>query len=118
MEIYYVKKLGHKRFAPYVTVEIAGSTFDARIDTGADLTAIPKHILENLEPSGITRVSAYDGSHKNVLTYKSEVKVAGEAIYLKEIITTESNVGTLGLDVLDHFVMLFEPGKVLLESVN
>lgn len=104
--------------APYVKVEmraLAGwnpSTvnFMARIDTGADLTCVPRIQAEKLMPLPLGKpvlVSGHDGRVKRLPTYRVIISIPGYPdenqleSYRPErgVLLTDSSVGLIGMDV-------------------
>jgi len=112
-------KLGNNiRAAPYIKMSVDGYTFLARVDTGADVSAIPCSFIGNFTPVEKVTIRLYDGTPRRVTVYKGEVTVAGKSLYLENVITSLDDRGLVGLDVLDHFAVLFESGKMLLEPID
>lgn len=118
MEINYTRQVNTAREAPFIPMEVDGNKFIAKIDTGADLSIIPYDFLNHFVPVGRITIRAYDGSRKRVSAYKGIVTVAGKSIRLKRVLATVGDTGSIGLDVLDHFALLLEGGRVLLEPID
>jgi len=133
----YEKKSGVACFAPYVSVVISslgnpvfppslaeqntdtvlsslhGETcvFDARIDTGADITCIPRVYASKLGPlilgNPIT-VRGHDGNVNRVWTYRLTISVLSYPddgrlkSYRPEkgVLLTDSNIGLIGMDII------------------
>lgn len=115
----YEKKVGVACFAPYVTVLISPLSgynkeeiiFDARIDTGADITCIPKSFASKLGPlilGNPISVRGHDGNVHKVWTYRIAVTVLGYPdnqklkSYRPErgVLLTDSNIGLIGMDII------------------
>jgi len=115
----YEKKSGVACFAPYVSVIISalyGSSqekalFDARIDTGADITCIPKIYANKLGPLIIGNpltVRGHDGKITRVWTYRMNIAIMGYPnsdrlkTYHPErgVLLTDSNMGLIGMDII------------------
>lgn len=115
----YEKKSGVACFAPYVSVIISAlsgqsqekSLFDARIDTGADITCIPKAYANKLGPLIIGNpltVRGHDGTVSRVWTYRMNIAIMGypDEDRLKSyrpergVLLTDSNIGLIGMDII------------------
>jgi len=117
----YEKKAGVACFAPYVSILISPLSghnkeeiiFDARIDTGADITCIPRSFASKLGPlilgNPIT-VRGHDGNVHKVWTYRIAVTLLGYPdnqklkSYRPErgVLLTDSNIGLIGMDIISH----------------
>lgn len=119
----YEKKEGTACFAPYVKVSIAPLVahgpsqevyFDARIDTGADITCIPRTYANMLGPlilGNPIRVRGHDGSIKRVWTYRMKIALQGYPnksnvrFYRPEkgVLITDSDIGLIGMDIISNY---------------
>jgi hypothetical protein len=115
----YEKKSGVACFAPYVDVVISSLAeqnpdtvvFDARIDTGADITCIPKAYANKLGPmilgNPIT-VRGHDGNVTRVWTYRLAISILAYPddgrlkSYRPEkgVLLTDSSIGLIGMDII------------------
>ena len=115
----YEKKSGVACFAPYVGVIISSLAeqnpdtvvFDARIDTGADITCIPKAYASKLGPlilgNPIT-VRGHDGNVTRVWTYRLTISILAYPdegrlkSYRPEkgVLLTDSSIGLIGMDII------------------
>ena len=115
----YEKKSGVACFAPYVGVIISSLAeqnpdtvvFDARIDTGADITCIPKAYANKLGPmilgNPIT-VRGHDGNVTRVWTYRLTISILAypDESRLKSyrpekgVLLTDSSIGLIGMDII------------------
>jgi len=115
----YEKKSGVACFAPYVGVIISSLAeqnpdtvvFDARIDTGADITCIPKAYASKLGPlilgNPIT-VRGHDGNVTRVWTYRLTISILAYPDegrlkpYRPEkgVLLTDSSIGLIGMDII------------------
>jgi hypothetical protein len=122
----YEKKSGVACFAPYVGVIISSLAeqnpdtvvFDARIDTGADITCIPKAYANKLGPmilgNPIT-VRGHDGNVTRVWTYRLTISILAYPDVLpllggtrrlksyrpeKGVLLTDSSIGLIGMDII------------------
>lgn len=116
MEILFTKE--GCRAGPYVAVKVEEGSFVARIDTGADVTVIPERFLGGFKVSKRVSVKSHNGSRETVWAYKGWVTVVGKTIYLDKVLVRSDNLGLIGMDVLEHFTMFFEPGKVTMEPID
>lgn len=116
MEILFTKEGSHA--GPYVAVKVEEGSFVARIDTGADVTVIPEQFLGGFKVNKKVSVKSHNGSQEAVWAYKGWVTVLGRNIYLDKVLVRSDNLGLIGMDVLKHFTMFFEPGKVTMEPID
>ncbi len=77
----------------------------AKLDTGADLSAIPKAVADELELLAARTIltEGYDGSQTSVKTYFIILKVAQARFRRLEVILIPEDYALLGRDVLNHF---------------
>jgi len=127
----YEKKSGVACFAPYVSVIISAlsgqsqekALFDARIDTGADITCIPKIHANKLGPLIIGNpitVRGHDGTISRVWTYRMNIAIMcypdGDRLktYRPErgVLLTDSNIGLIGMDIIGAC------SKVIFDSIS
>ena len=117
----YEKKSGVVCFAPYVSIIISSLAeqntdtvvFDARIDTGADITCIPRAYAGKLGPlilgNPIT-VRGHDGIVNRVWTYRLTISIMSYPddgslkSYRPErgVLLTDSNIGLIGMDIIGN----------------
>lgn len=77
----------------------------AKLDTGADLSAIPQNVADNLELLAARTIlaEAYDGTQTSVETYAIILEVAKARFRQLEVILIPEDYALLGRDVLNHF---------------
>ena len=77
----------------------------ARLDTGADLSAIPQAIVNELELLAARTIltESYDGTQASVKTYFVTLEIAQARFRRLEVILIPENYVLLGRDVLNHF---------------
>lgn len=80
-------------------------TVSAKIDTAADITAIPEIALESLrlQAGDEIPVSGYDGRLATVHTYFVILEVAQARFRIAEVVVTPEPYMLLGRDVLNYF---------------
>ncbi len=86
----------------------------ALIDTGADITAVPKSIAERLKLYPIGRLQLEDANAVKTPVFSYDVSLAmpGEAAKKMEVILTPYSFVILGRDWLqDYYVFLDGPGQ-------
>ena len=124
----YEKQAGTACSAPYVNVSISALTgqksgdisFKARLDTGADITCIPRSRAKMLMPLLLGRpllVRGHDGSVKRVRTHLMIISIHGYPeedqlkLYRPErgVLLTDSDVGLIGMDIISqHWKATFD----------
>lgn len=77
----------------------------AKLDTGADLTAIPEAVADDLELLAARTIlaEAYDGTRSSLRTYLIILEVAQARFRHLEVILAPETYVLLGRDVLNHF---------------
>jgi predicted aspartyl protease len=77
----------------------------AKLDTGADLSAIPKSIAEKLQllPSRTILAEGYDGKQSIIETYAITLEIAQAHIRHIEVILISDDYALVGRDILNHF---------------
>lgn len=86
-----------------------GITIDAKIDTGADMSAIPERLIEILEltPSGVIYAQgAVDVEVKKLPTYYVKLSLNEEFNFELEIISTHRKNFLIGRDVLNQVILI------------
>ena len=89
-------------------------SLEAKLDTGADLTALPENVIANLslKQADWLKVSGFAGT-ATVPTYEAKVEVAGHDIHL-EVVGYSEAYALLGRDFLNHLRLLLDgPGQIL-----
>ena len=84
------------------------------IDTGADITAIPQPLAEQLKLYPIGRLQLEDASAKKtqVFTYPAMMTVTEEPVTQMEVILTPFPFAILGRDWLRHYYLFLDgPGE-------
>lgn len=124
----YEKLPGTACFAPYLEVSISSLTGQraagiskARIDSGADISSIPRNQVKTLmplPPGKQVLVRAHDGTIKRANTHLVTISVYGypgeEQVesYQPErgVLLTDSNTGLIGMDIISEYWNLILDG--------
>lgn len=96
-----------------------GQNFQAIIDTGADITAVPTSLKDSLKLNPFGRLQLEDarGVIAPVYTFEVQVAVAGQAPVLLEVILAPFPFVVLGRDWLqDYYLLLNGPEQQFLLS--
>lgn len=111
---------GTVKEAPYVKVKVKGKSCLCRIDTGADITIIPIDLLP-FDSAVVKKLSIRLGSGKTSQrsTFQVALEIEGVQFNPSEgVLTTISEVGLLGIDILENFRLVLERGKYTLELLE
>ncbi|HNB53708.1 MAG TPA: hypothetical protein PK530_17290 [Anaerolineales bacterium] len=111
--------------APYLSVLVVNPyqpfsriSLEAKLDTGADLTALPESVIVNLalKQTAWLEVSGFAGTSM-VPTYEAKVEVADYDIHL-EIVGYSEEYALLGRDFLNHLRLLLDGPAQMLEVLE
>ncbi len=86
-------------------------TLTAMVDTGADTTLVPAHLLEkgNAEVLQIARIRSHWGEFRAVTIYLVDLAVAGEHLAGVEIVADKHGSDViLGRNVLNKLILLLD----------
>ena len=77
----------------------------AKLDTGADVSAIPQRIADELEllPTRTILIEGYDGSQTIIETYTVTIEAATARFLQVEVILIPDESALLGRDLLNFF---------------
>jgi predicted aspartyl protease len=77
----------------------------AKIDTGADISAIPQAVASELKllPAQTIVAESFDGSRTTIDTYAVTIEIVGARIRYIEVILITDNHALIGRDILNHF---------------
>jgi hypothetical protein len=77
---------------------------DAKLDTGADLCAVPAHVIAvlDLSPERAVRASGFGGPPRAVPVYRMDIVVAGHRLTRIEAVATPSSWALLGRNALRY----------------
>ncbi len=89
----------------------------AKIDTGADLCAVPERVLEALDvaPVRIVRAATFTGTLQEVQVYRIDLELAGEVLARIEALATRRPYVIAGRNALRHFVLRIDGPRERLE---
>jgi len=107
----YQLLLGRAEPAPCVSISVCGRKFEAKIDTGADVTVIPSEICENIQILGRRLIiGGYSGAASRTVTRLTNIRIFSypEGFYedfypRRGVIPGDNSFGFIGLDILKHF---------------
>lgn len=113
--------------APFISVRLSHDVHDertveinAKLDTGADITAIPSDIVEqlNLRHSGEMAFEDFDGHlfHKDI--YAIRIKLPTGQHGRINVLTIPSDHVLLGRDVINQFRLLLDGPALTLEILE
>ncbi len=113
--------------APFISVTLSHDIHDermvginAKLDTGADITAIPSKVVEqlNLRHSGEMAFEDFDGHlfHKNI--YAVHIKLPTGQHGKINVLTIPSDHVLLGRDVINQFRLLLDGPALTLEILE
>ena len=103
--------------APFLPVQLASLaersesvTVQAKLDTGADLTAIPITLIEQLRlmPAGEIEVEGYDRHRATIRAYDVNLQVDQLRVNGLLVIGFAEDYVLLGRDVLNHLRLLLD----------
>lgn len=85
----------------------------AFIDSGADMTAIPRSIIENLGnlPQNYVTVQDVHGHHQRRTTYVVDIEIADNLLSKIEVVASSLEKVVIGRDILNQY-------KVVLNGPN
>lgn len=115
---------------PFPTIEIvianpysaqATDPLPAKVDTGADMTVIPRRLAAELGLTPFSRVlvQGFRGQPEATRTYPADVNVNGYAVEFVELILNETKDELLlGRDVLNELVLVLNGPASIVEVVQ
>ena len=124
---------GRAAYAPYLDCCIsafpgmevpASATFLGRVDTGADLTVVPRCATIDLPPIPIVRsvfIRMGDNKTQRTRTHLLEVGIKNaDGVYERfslpgGVLLMDGDVGIIGMDILNHFDILMVGGIWVME---
>ena len=113
--------------APFLPVWLASLAEDsesisvqAKLDTGADLTAIPITLIDRLHlvPAGEIEVEGFDGRHTTIQAYDINLQVDQLKIVGLLVIGLVEDYALLGRDVLNRLRLLLDGPSLITEILT
>ncbi len=112
--------------APFLPVQVsnlAGGSLvsvSAKIDTGADISAIPAALISrlNLKPAGEMMVEGYDGAQSTIYCYDVILHVDQLRLVGLSAITFAEGYVLLGRDVLNLMQIMLDGPALSTEVIN
>ncbi len=112
--------------APFVSIHVSNlvdnseTSIEAKIDTGADLTAIPAALVRqlNLVPAGEVQVESYDGRKSILICYDVVLRIAHVRLVGLSVITFAEDYILLGRDALNFLRLLLDGPALSLEILR
>jgi predicted aspartyl protease len=109
--------------APMVPVRIRAprgldaATLEGKLDTGADLCAVPEHYLVELDlpPIRTVRAAGFTGDLEEIVVYRVDVEIGDMSFPRVEALPTRRPYVILGRNVLRRLVMRVDGPAELLE---
>ena len=108
--------------APMVPVRIAApdgvdrAAADGKVDTGADLCAIPERLVVELDvpPVRVVRAAGFGGALVEATVYRVDLEIDGMSFPHVEALATRRPYVIIGRNVLSHLVLRIDgPGERL-----
>ena len=126
INIFFEKAKGTCCYAPYLNITISCSnngratekTFKARLDTGADVSCIPIVFAKSLMPVLLGKPllsRGYKGKVERTKTHLIRIhihnngKIVKTATPPRGVFLTDSDVGLIGMDILNDFHLTINP---------
>jgi predicted aspartyl protease len=107
LQIKYIKKEGSRCTSPIIDILVEGKELQARLDTGADITVLPKSVLKKPLRLGNPITVRQPTSIQRVWTYITTL-VLMDTEFTLEVLTSEvTTLGLIGLDILKYFRVEF-----------
>lgn len=90
---------------------------DGKIDTGADLCAVPERLVAELDlpPVRVVRAAGFGGGLQEATVYRIDVTLDGHTFPRVEALVTRRPYAIIGRNVLRHFVVRVDGPRGVLE---
>ncbi len=87
--------------------EAEGQRLEGKIDTGADLCAVPAHVVAALDlpPVRTVRAASFEGVLHEVILYRCDLSLAGTTFTAVEALLTRRPYAIVGRNVLQKLVV-------------
>jgi predicted aspartyl protease len=89
---------------------------DGKIDSGADICALPEDLIVELDlpPVRVVRAAGFGQPHQDVLLYHCALRFAGHEFPHVETLATKRPYALIGRNILRHLVVTLDGPKGLL----
>jgi predicted aspartyl protease len=87
--------------------EGGGRTIDGKLDSGADLCALPEDVIAELDlaPVRAVRAASFAGTLQDTLLYHCAIELAGRRFEHLEALPTRRRYAILGRNLMRHVVV-------------
>jgi len=77
----------------------------ALLDSGADMTVIPRNVVQQLQLKYVDEISAigYDGIAKKAFVYSTKIIIDRVGNFIIRVITSENDHALIGRDILNRW---------------
>ena len=91
-------------------------TIEGKIDSGADICALPEEVVAELDvpPVRVVRAAGFDGGPREALLYHCALEVAGRRFSHVEALATRRRYAILGRNVLSELVTTLDGPRRML----
>jgi predicted aspartyl protease len=113
--------------APFVTIQISPFnqsdlrlSIDCLVDTGADITLIPQHVVTELKlaPEDALVVEGFDGERQQLPLFAVDMVVENTHLAGLEVVAYATTHAILGRDILNRFRLLLDGPAQALELLG
>ena len=86
---------------------------EGKVDSGADLCAVPEDVIAELDapPIRIVRAAGFDGTHREAMLYDCALEVAGQRFPHVEALATRRRYAIIGRKVLRALIVKLDGPK-------
>ena len=94
---------------------------DAKIDTGADVCTLPRHVARRLDLPAVrvARAAGFSGGPVEMIVYAADVDLDGTRIEVVDVLVSERLYALLGRNLLRRAVLhLYGPRETLELSIG
>lgn len=87
--------------------EVGGRTIEGKLDSGADLCALPEDVIAELDlaPVRAVRAAGFAGTLQDAILYHCAIELAGYRFEHLEALPTRRRYAILGRNLLRHVVV-------------
>jgi predicted aspartyl protease len=97
-----------------------GLAIEGKLDSGADLCALPEDVVDELDlaPVRSVRAAGFGGTLQDALLYHCAIELAGHRVEHLEALSTRRRYAIIGRNLLRHVVLRLDgPRNVLTLTV-